>query len=405
MSLRPLAPLLLTLAMFGLALRSAALVDLALGLAAILGAAGAWGRRSLSGVRRSRRVEPERAFPGDSLALTLTWENRKWLPLAWLESDEDVPAGFAFPPGFLRGHHLPGRDRLVNLLPLLWYERVSRRFTLVAVQRGRYVFGPGRLRSGDLFGLTDAVREEPDTCDLLVYPRVLPPDALGLPALRPLGDRRWGPPFFEDPTRLAGVREYQIGDGLGRVHWKATAHTGRLQVKVYESSASLSLGLFLNCSTFPHAWQGVDRPALERAVEVAASLAVDALNSGYQVGLYANGLLPGRNSGVHLPPASGSGQLQQVLEALALVEPFGSERLPDLLVWEGRRLPWGAAVVLVTAPLDDDVVLGLQELQRSGHPVALVLVGRTGGGGGEGDQTQGTLPFPVHQVEVADSGR
>ena len=132
MSLRPLAPLLLTLAMFGLALRSAALVDLALGLAAILGAAGAWGRRSLSGVRRSRRVEPERAFPGDSLALTLTWENRKWLPLAWLESDEDVPAGFAFPPGFLRGHHLPGRDRLVNLLPLLWYERVSRRFTLVA---------------------------------------------------------------------------------------------------------------------------------------------------------------------------------------------------------------------------------------------------------------------------------
>ena len=366
---------LVALAALGLVLHSVPLLALSLPLVLVVAGANFWGKHSLAAVRYQRRISPDRVFPGESVQLELTWENRKWLPLAWLEAADDVPAGFDFPAGFLSSHHRLQRQWLVNLLPLGFYERVTRRFRLTAPRRGHYTFGPGRLRSGDLFGLVTRQREEEERLELLVYPRLLSPQAFGLPTLRPLGHHRSGPPFFEDPSRLAGCRDYQEGDPLGRVHWKATAHTGRLQVKLFEPSTSLALGLFFNCATYEHAWQGIDPVALEQVIEVTASLAADAIAHGHQVGLYGNGLLPGLGRGLRLPPATGTAQLQRMLEVLARIAPFGSEQMANLLASEGRRLPWGAAVVLVTAVMAEPVQVVLEDLRRHGHPVALVVVG------------------------------
>ena len=43
---------------------------------------------------------------------------------------------------------------------------------------------------------------------------------------RPIGEIRISHRLFEDPTRIAGVRAYQSGDPLNRIHWRATARTG-----------------------------------------------------------------------------------------------------------------------------------------------------------------------------------
>ena len=53
---------------------------------------------------------------------------------------------------------------------------------------------------------------------------------------RPIGEIRIQHRLYEDPTRIAGVRRYEAGDPLNRVHWRATARTGQLHSKVYESS-------------------------------------------------------------------------------------------------------------------------------------------------------------------------
>jgi hypothetical protein len=51
---------------------------------------------------------------------------------------------------------------------------------------------------------------------------------------RPIGEVSVARRLFEDPTRNAGVRPYQVGDPLQRVHWRATARTGELQCRVFE---------------------------------------------------------------------------------------------------------------------------------------------------------------------------
>ena len=56
----------------------------------------------------------------------------------------------------------------------------------------------------------------------------------------------WPTGLFEDPTRLAGVRLFQQGDPLNRVHWRATARTGQLHSRVYENSRVAGASLLLD---------------------------------------------------------------------------------------------------------------------------------------------------------------
>jgi uncharacterized protein (DUF58 family) len=82
-----------------------------------------------------------------------------------------------------------------------------------------------RLRTGDLFGLVSRELDLDLTSVLVVYPRVVPVTALGLPARQPIGERRTRSWLFEDPSRLVGVREHRPGDSLRRIHWAASART------------------------------------------------------------------------------------------------------------------------------------------------------------------------------------
>ena len=66
---------------------------------------------------------------------------------------------------------------------------------------------------------------------LLVYPEIAPLEGYDLASRMPLGEIRMTHRLFEDPTRIAGVRAYEAGDPLNRVHWRATARTGSLHMQ------------------------------------------------------------------------------------------------------------------------------------------------------------------------------
>ena len=66
------------------------------------------------------------------------------------------------------------------------------------------------------------------------------------PSRRPIGDVRLTHRLYEDPTRIAGVRPYEAGDPLNRIHWRATARTGRLHSKVYEPSTLAGATILLD---------------------------------------------------------------------------------------------------------------------------------------------------------------
>lgn len=262
-------------------------------------------------------------------------------------------------------------------------------------ERGVFPLGPTTLVSGDLFGLFPVRRIFPSQEAVLVYPTLVDIHSFPNPAgLLPGGEalrRRTN----QVTSNAAGVREYQPGDPLNRIHWASTARRDRLIVKEFELDPLAEVWIFVDAANSVQAAKPYQRPefdprdfwrrkfkfelpptTLEYAVTTAASLARYYLQRGRAVGLaYADQALR------VLPSDRGGRQLGKVLEALALLQPTGDLPLQGLVEAQARHLPRGSTVVLVTPSASDDVYRTCDLLMRRGlRPLAVLLNATTFGG-------------------------
>lgn len=343
-----------------------------------------WSRRNLDDLR-FRRTFPERALLGDDVEVVLEVENRGLLPVPWVEFHDRLPVALTSPPFF---------RALISLQP-----RETRRFTytLHCRQRGWYLVGPLTASLGDVFGFSRREREFSSARHLTVYPKVLPLDELGLPSKSPFGHLRTRQPLYEDPARVVGVREYQSGDSLRLVNWKASASAGQLQVRKLEPAMTLEtvilLDLDLSAYERDHAYNGS-----ELAIVVAASVASHLVGLRQEIGLLTNGLDPAEEVGsneteglIGFLPGKGRAQLLGILELLGrLAVP------PQRAFWprvrrEVGRLPWGATLVFVVPSETEELIETILPLRRSGYNVVLIYVDYPSAASGEAARRRAEL--------------
>lgn len=325
-------------------------------------AARLWTSRIVRRLEVTRMLD-HRAFAGETVAVTLTVRNRSYLPVPFLELQEQVPAE-------LQLQHLPGH---VLTLRHKGSERID--YTLHCRQRGLYAIGPWEGRTGDVLGLRERRVEGSTAESLLVYPRIVPLETLGLPTRSDLAVLPTRSRLVEDPSRLIGVRDYQPGDPPRRIHWPATARLDTLSVKQYQTGTTRETLLCLDLD--PSAYHVMWRESIEQAIVVAASLANHIVTrEDLPVGL----ALVGRDQPaaepqpVMISPAGGRKQLIRILETLALVRPVTNSSFPTLLRHQAGRLRWGATVIAVSGSPSPILINTLAAVVRRGHPAALIVV-------------------------------
>ncbi len=259
------------------------------------------------------------------------------------------------------------------------------------------------------------------TQQLVVYPRLVPLERLGLPAGFPLGERKPDRWIFEDPSRPAGVRDYRREDPFRHIHWKATARRQQLQVKLHEPTTTLETALFLGVDSF-----GVDSASdgategrtqiqgsisalgprdpeltFEYAVSVTASLAHRLIGRRHPVGLYLNGDGAGSGDPVDLAPGASQEQLMQILELLAGVNSVASCPVEVLLARVAPRLPWGASAIVVLGSLPEPLAAALERLAQSGRKPVVLLIGKGAcGRAPEGVDLHRLQPAPEDLKEI-----
>lgn len=293
---------------------------------ALVGAARLWADRALRNLHAHHELLESRAFPGDTASLRVVAENGKLLPLAWLRIRSAIPPALT-PPGARRGW--PGLDRggyLQGLAGLAPHASAAWEFELPCRARGVHAIGPIELTSGDPFGFFARRAVEAEACELVVYPRLVPLRRLGFPLSAGFGAAQQRRALEDDPSRSAGVRDYRTGDPLRRIHWKASARQGALQVRLLEPAAAPALLLVLAADTFDFPWTRYREDLFELATSALASIAWRALEDGWQVGLLASGA----REEVWLP-ASAPDRAAQILEALARAQPVVGRSVDELL--------------------------------------------------------------------------
>ena len=310
---------------------------------------------------------------GEQSHLWIEIENRKLLPLTWLRVQDPWPKAVGpEQEDVLAPTHLPDQGLLTNVFSLRWYERAKRNYTLKFRKRGIFAVGPVRLESGDLFGIYDR-SEQQDPVELLtVFPELIPFEDLTLPADDPFGDRRSRRRLYEDPNQPIGVREYLPEDNLRRVHWPATAHTGQLQVKVYQPTSANIMVVCLNVSTFARHWEGTNPDLLEHVIKVAATLVTKGIEDGYRVGLIANGCLAHADQPFRIPPGRSPKQLASLLEALAGVTPVVTGPFENFLIKQVPRISYGATLQIVTSVTNPELFETLVQLKHHGRHITLL---------------------------------
>lgn len=314
-----------------------------------------------------RRLYPERVFWGERPQVGLELHNRGHLPVLWLHAHDSLPIELRSPNFF---------EHVLSLKPR---ERVTLTYQLDCRRRGYWQLGPLALQSGDLLGATPVslAYERPDT--LIVYPKIVPLAALGLPSYTPFGTLRSKQRIFEDPTRVAGVRDYVPGDSQRHIAWKTSAVLGRLQVKRYQPAIALDVTIFVDLSRASYRQTRV-WPATELAIVVAASLANSLAERRQAVGLGTNGrdpLADDAEQGAYPPtisPRKGRRALMRLLDLLARVETSEGPELATLLPRETSHLAWGSTVVVVTGRVTDELFEALAGLRKGGFSLVLISV-------------------------------
>ncbi len=391
--------------LLGLTLNQPLLLIMALLSALILFTINIWTKYCLHNLNFRREFSEKRVLFGEEITLSHVIENAKLLPLPWLEVEDSVP-------GVLR---VKGRQTLVSrasnqatlesLFSLRWYERITRTYTATCNARGVHTFGPTRIHSGDLFGFSECAATLENREYVLVYPMVVPLTSFHLPARHPFGERPTLQRLLEDPLNTIGVRDYVYGDSLRRVNWKATARTLQLQSKIYESTTTYTMVIFLNVVTQLDAYFGVHPELQELAICAAASVGNWALDEGYAVGLYANSsmYMPEigikmldaqeenssgsgesletrlaeqiRHRRIRLSPTSNTAQRQRLMEMLARIQTYFGTAIEDLITTERTHLPAGATLVVITSTVSEPLLDALAHLKQLGHSVTLLMVG------------------------------
>ena len=333
-----------------------------------------WAALALVGLSYERRLDADRAFPGETLTLRLTLDNRKFLPLSWVRVEETLSPALARRDDPAVTIAEDGASaKLAIVTPLAWYRSATLTRTIECRRRGCYTIGPARLLSADVFGLFVRARIAAPEIAILVYPRLYPVADPVLPARHPIGPDRDPRRLFEDLTRPAGVREYTPETPFKTINWKASARTGRLHATVYETTVTQETVLLLAVDSF--AGEG-DDAAFEMAVSAVASIACRELDLGRPVGIFANGEQakgPAKGHGpVYLAPGLGPDRRRILLEALARLERRSETAFPAFLDRAMPDIGTRARLIAVVNRADEAVLARLLDFTRRGRQVALI---------------------------------
>jgi uncharacterized protein (DUF58 family) len=230
------------------------------------------------------------------------------------------------------------------------------------------VFSVGKVlfRARDMLGLRSWEGEAGEARPLRVFPREETLRSLIAPLETQVFAGNQVSRARGEGIEFADLREWQPGDRLRRVNWRATALRRTLWVNEQNPERNTDVVLFLD--TFAEV-RAEGRSTNDHAVRAAATLAHIYLQRKDRVGLVGfGGFLS------WLVPASGMRQLYAIVETLLTTEVVHSFALRGVDVLPPRTLPPKALVLAITPLLDNRTAAALLDLRARGYDLIVVEV-------------------------------
>lgn len=252
--------------------------------------------------------------------------------------------------------------------------RVSSKQTLIsydamALKRGVYELGHIRLHSSDPLGFFQFNSKYAISSPLVVLPKPLEIRDMRIRPLGGLGEYQFeGVGAKGSGTDFHGVREYQSGDELRRIHWHSMAKYGHLNVIEFEHSKAEDAVIAIDLKQGSEIGAG-RYSSLEYAIRIAASVSEEMLRLGAAVRLACSGL-----DGLATTPNRGLSHQHVILDALARIEANRKESLSEVLLGKLDSIRRGSVVMCFSSGIDEDFPQCAELLIARGAKAQMFLI-------------------------------
>lgn len=229
-------------------------------------------------------------------------------------------------------------------------------YTIPDVRRGIYSFGPSVCAMEDLLGLFQHRRSISIPAQFTVYPQVISIprwrllDA-GVQGMGSLNANR----ALKETTQFNGIREYNHGDRLSRIHWAATAKTGAWKSKEFERESIPSILIVLDCLQHHYSH--------EEQFELSVSIAASLIEYGRERHLPTGLLLLG-DAAQLFEPASSAAHFQAMRSSLLEVNASGSGDLYGRAQSSLVQSRAGSYTIVVSPSVQNEVLPLLEWFQH-----------------------------------------
>lgn len=250
----------------------------------------------------------------------------------------------------------------------------------ILTKRGSFNLGPTKLRSGDPFGMFLSEKIIPNDKQLIVLPHIIKINKFYNPSGYIQGGKAIRQKSLEATSFASGVREYQSGDPLNRIHWKSSAKRNKFMVKEFDQDPHADIWVIIDGfkennyeeieteeSQFADTFWAIrkkspfklQKSTFEYAISCAASLSAFFIGEEKPVGLIcADKVL------TVLPPEKGSRQEGKLLETMAFLSGEGSKPINEVIESSGNQITRGSTVVIISSAPISEIELSIEILLR-----------------------------------------
>lgn len=269
-----------------------------------------WNRNMTAELKFSK----SRAVQGEVVTLLESITNRKLLPVPMLHLRFKVSRDLQFEDS--RQNDVTDYYNRNELFSLLMFQRVTRRLNFRCRKRGVYTIKTASLLGSGLLMSEEYLLEFPTDTELIVYPGSVNLNKFERMFETMLGSVSTHRFLHEDPFSFRGIRDYQPGDPMKSVNWKASAKAMDFKVNVLDFTTEQRVEVYLNLN---RETLGMDNEVLEESIRLAKTFAARLAKMGMQTALYTNGLHYESHEVVCVETGSGDGFLELANEALAKI--------------------------------------------------------------------------------------
>ncbi|WP_277679284.1 DUF58 domain-containing protein [Gracilibacillus dipsosauri] len=346
-----------------------------------------WG---LKGITYHRAFKQKTVFEGEQIEMVDEIANNKLLPVPWIRLESKMSGNLKLQSEIGKSKEEEMFHR--TLFSLFPYQKITRRHYLIGAKRGYYPLETVSVTTGDAIGFGEVFDSFNAKTAVTVYPKLVPIEDIPLPSHSWLGDitvKRW---IIEDPFLQSGVRDYQKGDPLNSINWKATARAQSLQINKKDYTADHYLMIYVNFDWDEDIRLPIDNPVrIEKGLSYAASLATYTLEQGIATGFGCNGYFvePFTNTtdrmkpSIRIEPASSGQQSEYILDSIAKIKMDRSRNFRAFLQEDIDRGLTKTDIIIFSRRVTEKMEIQMARLRQLGNAVEVVLLEEDAGKVGE----------------------